>query len=412
MPNKKDHPEMPLSGSEIGAITLGRRDFMAVAALTTVGAGLLTLPDIALGNTPVRRAYVGSYTKDPPGGGHDNPVGLSVFSVDPATGEFTLIQQVPSANPSFVALDPTQRFLYVINEIDDYQGQKTGSAEAYAINPSSGTIALLNRQSTNGTIPGHLAVDPTGKYLIVANYMGGNYVTMPIEADGRLGPVVGTFANRGGGPNRERQEGPHPHVVVFDQAGRFVATADLGVDKVQILRLEGGNLLLVSEASMTPGAGPRHVVFHHGGRVLYVINELNATITALQYDPTSGQLGRQLQTVPTEPPGYSGPQSTAEIAVHPSGKFLYASNRGHNSIAAFRIDPSSGLLSPIGHTTSGIEFPRNFAIDPGGAWLYAANQKGDTIVQFRIDQATGRLVPTGHVTRSVTPVAIVFKAKA
>jgi 6-phosphogluconolactonase len=412
MPNKKDHPEMPLSGSEIGAMTLGRRDFMAVAALTTVGAGLLTLPDIALGNTPVRRAYVGSYTKDPPGGGHDNPVGLSVFSVDPATGEFTLIQQVPSANPSFVALDPTQRFLYVINEIDDYQGQKTGSAEAYAINPSSGTIALLNRQSTNGTIPGHLAVDPTGKYLIVANYMGGNYVTMPIEADGRLGPVVGTFANRGGGPNRERQEGPHPHVVVFDQAGRFVATADLGVDKVQILRLEGGNLLLVSEASMTPGAGPRHVVFHHGGRVLYVINELNATITALEYDPNSGQLGRQLQTVPTEPPGYSGPQSTAEIAVHPSGKFLYASNRGHNSIAAFRIDPASGLLSPIGHTTSGIEFPRNFAIDPGGAWLYAANQKGDTIVQFRIDQATGRLVPTGHVTRSVTPVAIVFKAKA
>jgi 6-phosphogluconolactonase len=411
MPNKKDHPEMPLSGSEIGAMTLGRRDFMAVAALTTVGAGLLTLPDIALGNTPVRRAYVGSYTKDPPGGGHDNPVGLSVFSVDPATGEFTLIQQVPSANPSFVALDPTQRFLYVINEIDDYQGQKTGSAEAYAINPSSGTIALLNRQSTNGTIPGHLAVDPTGKYLIVANYMGGNYVTMPIEADGRLGPVVGTLANRGGGPNRERQEDPHPHVVVFDQAGRFVATADLGVDKVQILRLEGGNLLLVSEASMTPGAGPRHVVFHHGGRVLYVINELNATITALEYDPASGQLGRQLQTVSTEPAGYTGPQSTAEIAVHPSGKFLYASNRGHNSIAGFRIDPTSGLLAPIGHTTSGINFPRNFAIDPSGAWLYAANQKGDTIVQFRIDQATGRLVPTRHVVRSVTPVAIVFSTR-
>jgi 6-phosphogluconolactonase len=334
-----------------------------------------------------------------------------VFSVDSATGEFTLIQQVPSANPSFVALDPTQRFLYVINEIDDYQGQKTGSAEAYAINPSSGTIALLNRQSTNGTIPGHLAVDPTGKYLIVANYMGGNYVTMPIEADGRLGPVVGTFANRGGGPNRERQEGPHPHVVVFDQAGRFVATADLGVDKVQILRLEGGNLLLVSEASMTPGAGPRHVVFHHGGRVLYVINELNATITALEYDPASGQLGRQLQTVSTEPAGYTGPQSTAEIAVHPSGKFLYASNRGHNSIAGFRIDPTSGLLAPIGHTTSGINFPRNFAIDPSGAWLYAANQKGDTIVQFRIDQATGRLVPTRHVVRSVTPVAIVFSTR-
>lgn len=389
---------------------------MATAALGAAGAVLalsgLILPETAFADTPARFAYVGSYTKDPPGGGNDNPVGLSVFRIDPKSGEFTLIQQVPSANPSFVALDPTQRFLYVINEIDDYQGRKTGSAEAYSINPETGTIALLNRQSVMGTIPGHLAVDPTGKYLVVANYMGGNFVTLPIEADGRLGPVAGSFANKGDGPNAERQEGPHPHVVVFDQAGRFMATADLGVDKVQTLRLENGNLRLVSEASMAPGAGPRHVVFHHDGRILYVINELNATITALEYDPNSGQLGRQLQTVPTEPAGYSGPQSTAEIAVHPSGKFLYASNRGHNSIAAFRIDPASGLLSPIGHTTSGIEFPRNFAIDPSGAWLYAANQKGDTIVQFRIDQATGRLVPTGHVTRSVTPVAIVFSTRA
>jgi len=382
---------------------------MAAAALTTVSAtAILTLPGIALGRTAARFAYVGSYTKDPPGGGSENPVGLSVFSVDPATGEFSLVQQVPSANPSFVALDPTQRFLYVVNEIDDYQGQKAGSAEAYAINPNSGTIALLNRQSVMGTIPAHLAVDPTGKYLIVANYMGGNFVYLPIEADGRLGPVAGTFANKGSGPNRERQEGPHPHEIVFDPAGRFFATADLGVDKVQILRLEGGDLVLVSEASMAPGAGPRHVVFHHGGRILYVINELNATITALEYDPDSGHLGRQLQTISTEPAGYTGPHSAAEIAIHPSGKFLYASNRGHNSIAEFRIDPMSGLLSPIGHTTSGINFPRNFAIDPSGAWLYVANQKGDDIVQFRIDQATGRLAPTGHVTRSVTPVAIVF----
>ena len=408
MPNEKLHTDFPLSGSEIGASPLSRRNFMA-AALTTVSAvALLAQPDIALGNTAARFAYVGSYTKDPPGGGNDNPVGLSVFSVDPATGEFSLIQQVPSANPSFVALDPKQRFLYVINEIDDYQGQNTGSAEAYAINPNSGTITLLNRQSVIGTIPAHLAVDPTGKYLVVANYMGGNYVAMPIDDDGRLGPVAGTFANKGSGPNQERQEGPHPHIVVFDQAGRFIATADLGIDKVQILRLEGGDLFLVSEASMAPGAGPRHVVFHHGGRILYVINELNATITALEYDPASGNLGRQLQTVSTEPAGYTGPHSTAEIAIHPSGKFLYASNRGHNSIAEFRIDPMSGLLSPIGHTMSGINFPRNFAIDPSGAWLYAANQKGDNIVQFRIDQATGRLVPTKHVTRSVTPVAIVF----
>jgi 6-phosphogluconolactonase (cycloisomerase 2 family) len=407
MPSE-DNPDLQLR-----APSMNRRQFMATGALVTTGATvLLTLSDNALGNTAVRFAYVGSYTKDPPGGGSDNPIGLSAFRIDPSSGEFTLIQQVKSANPSFVALDPSQRFLYVINEIDNYQGQKTGSAEAYAINSVSGTIALLNRQPVGGTIPAHLAVDPTGRHLVVANYMGGNYVVLPIEADGRLGPVSGEFVNKGSGPNKERQEAPHPHVVVFDPLGRYIAAADLGIDKVQILHLDGESIYLICEVSMAPGAGPRHVVFHHNGRILYVLNELNATVTVLEYDPTSGQLGRQLQTLPTEPSGYSGPQGAAEIAVHPSGKFLYASNRGHNSIVSYRIDPSDGLLSPIGHTTSGINFPRNFAIDPGGSWLYVANQKGDNIMQFRINQATGRLVPTGHVTRSITPVAIVFATGA
>ncbi|EWY38263.1 hypothetical protein N825_13730 [Skermanella stibiiresistens SB22] len=418
MREEKRHDLERADGEPAAGGPIDRRQFMATCATTTAAAALLpaltgvAVPNPAAAATPARFAYVGSYTKEPPSGGSENPVGLSVFRVDPESGAFTLIQQVPSANPSFVALDPTQRFLYLINEIDDYQGQKTGSAEAYSINPQTGTIALLNRQSVMGTIPGHLTVDPTGKYLIVANYMGGNFVTLPIEADGSLGAVKGTFANKGDGPNAERQEGPHPHIVVFDQAGRFIATADLGVDKVQTLRLENGNLFLVGEASMAPGAGPRHVVFHPNGRLLYVINELNATITALEYDPATGELGRQTQTVSTEPTGYTGPHSTAEIAIHPNGKFLYGSNRGHNSIAGFAIDPANGMLTPIGHTTHGIAFPRNFAIDPSGAWLHVANQKGDDIVQFRVDQGTGRLTPTGHVTRSVTPVAIVFSTKA
>lgn len=387
-------------------MSIDRRQFMVAAA---GASAILAFPELASGRTMARYAYVGSYTKDPPGGGSDNPVGLSVFRVDPDTGAFTLIQQVPSANPSFVALHPSGRFLYVVNEIDDYGGSRAGSAEAYAISPGTGTISLLNRQSVVGHIPAHLAVDPSGRHLVVANYMGGNFVALPIEADGRLGPASGEFANKGSGPDPERQEAPHPHAVTFDPAGRYIATADLGIDKVQILRLEGGRLFLVSEASMAPGAGPRHVAFHRDGRILYVLNELNATITALEYDPATGELGRGLQTVATEPAGYAGPQSTAEIAVHPDGRFLYASNRGHNSIASFGIDPSSGLLSPIGHTTAGIAFPRNFAIDPGGTWLYVANQKGDDIVQFRIDRETGRLTPTGTVTRSITPVAIVFR---
>ncbi|MBV8456805.1 MAG: lactonase family protein, partial [Acetobacteraceae bacterium] len=325
------------------------------------------------------------------------------------TGALSPVQQVQSANPSFVALDPSRRFLYVINEIDDYEGQKSGSAEAYAIDPNTGMIKLLNRQSLDSPIPAHLAVDPTGHHLVVANYIGGDFVVLPIEADGRLGAVSGQIKDNGSGPNKERQEAPHPHSVVFDPAGRFIAAADLGIDKVQTFRLTDGGLTRVSEASVAPGAGPRHVAFDPSGQRLYVIAELNATVTVLAYDANTGQIGKILQTVSTEPAGYNGPHSTAEIAVHPSGKFLYGSNRGHNSIVGYRIDPSTGLLSVIGFATQNVNFPRNFAIDPSGKWLYVANQKGDTIVQFEINQQTGELKPTGQITRSITPVAVVFR---
>jgi 6-phosphogluconolactonase len=353
--------------------------------------------------------YVGSYTKNPPGGGSNNPVGLSVFRSNPANGALTLVQEVPSANPSFVALDPTRRFLYVVNEIADFEGQKAGSAEAYAINPATGELTPLNRQSVKGTIPAHLAVDPTGHYLVVANYVGGNFVLLPIESDGRLGPVVDEVIDTGHGPNAQRQASPHPHGITFDPAGRFLATADLGTDEIQTFQLANGKLVPVSNASTAPGAGPRHIVFHPNGRFLFVINELNATVTAFAYDPDKGQIGQELQTISTEPPGYSGPKSTAEIAIHPSGKFLYASNRGHNSIVGYRVDPATGRLDVIGSATEGVVFPRSFAIDPSGGRLYVANQKADTIVLFAIDPSTGELKPTGQVTRSITPVAVVFR---
>jgi 6-phosphogluconolactonase len=353
--------------------------------------------------------YVGSYTRNPPGGGSNNPVGLSVFRFNPTNGGLTPVQEVPSANPSFVALDPTRRFLYVVNEIADFEGQKAGSAEAYAINPATGEITLLNRQSVKGAIPAHLAVDPTGRHLVVANYVGGNFVVLPIETDGRLAPVVDEVTDKGHGPNAQRQASPHPHGITFDPAGRFLATADLGTDEIQVFQLANGSLVPTSKASTAPGAGPRHVVFHPNGRIIFVANELNATITSFAYDADKGQIGRELETVSTEPPGYGGPKSTAEIAVHPSAKFLYASNRGHNSIVGYRIDPATGRLDVIGYATEGVVFPRSFAIDPSGRWLYVANQRADTIVQFAIDPATGELKPTGQVTRSITPVAVVFR---
>jgi 6-phosphogluconolactonase len=376
------------------------------------GAALLVLPDAeprAADAGKPTYLYVGSYTKNPPGGGSSNPIGLSVFRFDPQTGALTPVQQVPSANPSFVALDPSKRFLYVTNEVDDYGGKKSGSIEAYAIDPNAGTLTLLNRQSLNSPIPAHLAVDSTGTHVVVANYIGGDFVVLPIETDGRLEPVSGVLKDTGTGPNKDRQEAPHPHSVVFDPDGRFIAAADLGIDKVQTFRLANGGLMRVSEASVAPGAGPRHLAFSHDGKTLYVIAELNATITVFAYDPANGKIGQTLQRVSTEPAGYSGPHSTAEIAVHPSGKFLYGSNRGAQSIVGYRIDPATGKISVIGFANQGVNFPRNFVIDPSGKWLYVANQKGDNIVQFEIDRETGELKPTGRVTPSITPVVMVFR---
>jgi 6-phosphogluconolactonase len=380
-----------------------------VLAAGVAGAALLVVPSVApwAADKPIY-VYVGSYTKDPPGGGSNNPIGISVFRFDPQSGALTPVQQVPSANPSFVALDPSARFLYVTNEIDDYEGKKSGSVEAYAIDPGAGTLKLLNRQSLNSPIPAHLAVDPTGKYVVVGNYVGGDFVVLPIGADGRLGPVSGVLKDTGSGPDKDRQEAPHPHSVVFDTNGRFIAAADLGIDKVQTFRLANGGLERVSEASVAPGAGPRHLAFSHDGKTLYAIDELNGTVTVLAYDPATGKLGEIVQTISTEPPGYSGPHSTAEVAVHPSGKFLYGSNRGARSIVGYRIDPATGKLSVIGFADQGVNFPRNFVIDPSGKWLYVANQKADTIVQFEINPETGELKPTGQVTPSITPVAMVF----
>jgi 6-phosphogluconolactonase len=367
-----------------------------------------------------RFAYVGAYTREAPGGGGTaTPVGISVFAVAAGTGALSLVQTVPSDNPSFLALDPTESFLYAVNEIDDFEGGGNGSVEAYAIDPVTGETSLINREDAGGAIPAHLAVDPTGSDVVVAHYVGGNFTVLPIRDDGGVDPVSDSVENSGSGPNQERQEAPHPHAVVFDPVGGFAVTADLGIDKVQVFRLDTatGQLEQVSEASVAAGAGPRHLAFSPDASFLYVINELDATITVFAYDAATGQIGAEIQTISTVPADFDGTKSTAEIAVHPSGQFLYGSNRGMpdstspvaDSVAGYSVDQTTGELTLIGHTTDGIDFPRNFAIDPTGTWLYVCNQQGDSIVQFAIDQATGELSPTGQVTTSPTPVCLVFK---
>jgi len=360
-------------------------------------------------------AYIGTYTRDAPGGdsGEAQSEGIYVAKVDQGTGQLELLQTVPSDNPSFLALSPDQQFLFAINEVADFEGKEVGSVEAYRIDEGSGEIALINRQALPGSIPAHLAVDPSGEHLVVALYMGGSYVVLPIGADGSLGAPVDEVTQQGSGPNEQRQEAPHPHATTFDPARRYIATADLGIDKVEIFELQEGKLAKVSEIAMEPGAGPRHVAFNPDGTMLYVINELNATIAALPYDADSGKLGEPIATVSTVPEDFPESKSTAEILVHPSGKFLYGSNRRFSdhpdadSIAVFRFD-EQGVPERVQLVTEDIAFPRAFQIDPSGTWLYALNQKGDSIVQFTIDQQTGELTPTGNVAEVPTPVSLVF----
>ena len=350
--------------------------------------------------------YVGSYTKKPPGGGSNNPVGLSVFRFDPQSGVLTPVQQVASANPSFVALDPSKRFLYVVNEIDDYEGKKSGSIEAYAIDADTGTLKLLNRQTLNSPIPAHLAVDPMGRYVVVANYIGGDFVVLPIEPDGRVGPVSGVLKDVGAGPNKDRQQAPHPHSVVFDPDGRFIAAADLGIDKVQTFRLVNGGLERVSEASVAPGAGPRHSPSARRQDALCDRRaERNSHCACLR--PRGRQDRPGLQTISTERSAIPATARLRSRCIRRAGSSRL--HRGAQSIVGYRIDAATGKLSVIGFASQGVNFPRNFAIDPGGRWLFVANQKADNIVQFEINLETGELRPTGQVTPSITPVAMVFR---
>jgi 6-phosphogluconolactonase len=360
-------------------------------------------------------AYIGTYTRDAPGGdsGAAQSEGIYVAKVDGETGQLELLQTVPSDNPSFLALSPDQQFLFAINEVADFGGEQVGSVEAYRIDEDSGEIALINRQALPGSIPAHLAVDPSGQHLVVALYMGGSYVVLPIGTDGSLGAPSDEVTQQGSGPNEQRQEAPHPHATTFDPAGRYIATADLGIDKVEMFELQEGKLAKVSEVAMEPGAGPRHVAFNPDGTMLYVINELNATIAALPYDAESGKLGEPVATVSTVPDDFPDAKSTAEIMVHPSGKFLYGSNRAFSdhpeadSIAVFRLD-EQGVPERVQLVTEDIAFPRAFQLDPTGTWLYALNQKGDSIVQFAIDQEAGELTPTGNIAEAPTPVSLVF----
>jgi 6-phosphogluconolactonase len=336
--------------------------------------------------------------------------GIYRFDFDLASGKLTGGELVSeSSNPSFLAVHPDRHFLFAVSEVADSNGKLGGAISAFAIDPESGKLTILNRQSSMGAGPCHLVVDRQGKNILAANYSSGSVCVLPIGADGRLGEATSFVQHRGSSVNPERQTAPHAHSVNLDGAGRFAFVADLGLDQVLVYRFDSAHGTLSPNdppsVKLASGAGPRHFGFHPSGRFAYVINEIHSTLTALEYDADRGVL-KECQTVSTLPRGFTGNNSTAEVQVHPSGKYVYGSNRGHNSIAIFAVDIPSGKLHLVGHQSHHIKTPRNFSIDPTGRYLLVANQDGASIVVFRIDQNTGALTPTGDEGRVPTPVCI------
>jgi 6-phosphogluconolactonase len=366
-------------------------------------------PSLDVARSAALTVYVGTYTEPATRKGQ----GVEVFHMDPTNGTWAPLQTAKGVrNPSFLALDPQQHFLYAVEEVNDFDAKKSGAVSAFAIDQHDGSLVWLNRQSSGGAHPAHLSVDPTGRFVLVANYTGGSVEVLPIQDDGSLGAptdLVQHSADLGLGPNKARQEAPHPHMIPFDPGGRFVLVPDLGLDRTFVYRLSGGKLVpgefpfaMASKA----GSGPRHVAFHPVGNVVYVINELSSTIDVFSFDPGRGAM-QLWQTVSTLPADFKETNGTAEIVVAPSGQFLYGSNRGHDSIVIFAIDQTNGALSIVGWESTQGKTPRNINIDPTGSYLYAANQDSSTVTGYSIDQATGKLSAFGQ-GQIGTPVDMVF----
>ena len=349
--------------------------------------------------------YLGTYT-----GGKSR--GIYQAKLDLATGALSPpVLAAEAENSSFLAIHPSKGFLYAVGEVSRLGGKPTGGVSAFSIDAETGKLSLLNQQGSGGAGPCHLVVDGAGKNVLVANYGGGSVAVLPIGSDGKLGEATSTIQHKGSSVNPKRQKEPHAHSINLDPAGRFAVAADLGLDKVLIYRFDPAKGSLEPNdppfAAVKPGSGPRHFAFHPAGRHAYVINEMTCTVTAFSYDAGKGSF-EEIQTHTTLPEPWKEGYSTAEVQVHPSGKFLYGSNRGHHSIAVFSIDGATGRLTLVGNEPTQGRTPRNFGIDPTGRCLLAANQDSDTVVVFRIDPATGRLEAAGHKADVPKPVCVKF----
>jgi 6-phosphogluconolactonase len=357
--------------------------------------------------TPFYLAYVGTYTTK------QESKGIYAYNFNPATGEFTPIGlAAETTDPSFVAVHPNGKYLYAVNEVGDYNGEKSGAISSFEIDRKSGKLKFLNQVSTHGAGPCFVSLDKTNRFVLVANYDGGSVATFEIEPDGSLSHARGFVQHSGSGLDKERQEAPHAHWISTSPDNRFALVADLGLDDVLVYKFDDvqGKLTPNSPpfAQVTPGSGPRHLAFAPNGKFAYLITEMASTVVSFSYNAEKGTL-TTLQTLPNLPKDYNGVKEAAEITVHPNGKFVYASNRGSaNSIGAYKVDAAKGTLTPIGLFSTGGKIPRHFTIDPTGKFLIAANADSNNLVTFKIDENTGALTPTGKEVSALSPQCIAF----
>jgi len=358
--------------------------------------------------------YVGTYTDS-------GSKGIYAYEYDAASGKASpLGVAAETSNPSFLAVDARRKFLYAVNETHDYKGAASGSVTAFAVDPKTHNLRELNEVASRGADPCYISLDKSGNYVLVANYNGGNVAAFPLAADGHIGEASSVIQDEGAvGPNKERQEKPHAHWIETSARNRFAYVSDLGLDRVLIYKFDADKGALTRDgssaspdgkdffsATLAPGTGPRHVAFSSDGQFMYVLGELDSTVTVFAND--AKETYKSVQKISALPSGFSGKNDAAEIAMHPTGKFLYTSNRGDDSIAVFTIDAGTGQLTFVERVPGGGKTPRNFAVDPSGAHLLVANQESGNIVAFQIDAQTGKLSGGSEVARVPSPVCLVF----
>lgn len=398
-------PTICRSHGECGQIEgMARRTVVATLLVAVSASCVSDEPMPSTSSDSQHLMYVGTYTRE-------TSAGIYAYRFDSESGtaeELGLVAEM--REPSFLALHPTGQYLYAVSETDDFDEDGSGSVVSFQVSVNSGALTKLNEVSSRGGWPCHINVDASGRMLIVANYKGGNIASFPINEDGTVGEATSFFQHEGSSVH-ERQDQPHAHSADFSADNRFAFFSDLGLDQVKIYRADPSAATLAphdpTAVSVEAGSGPRHLALHPSGRSAYGVNELSSTVTVYDYHAEAGELS-VAQTVSTLPEGFEGENYTAEIYVHPSGEFVYASNRGHDSIAVFALDPSTGRLTPKEQVSTNGEWPRNFTFSPNGRYLLVANQNSDNIVVFSIDSETGALIPTGIDLSIDAPVCLLF----